>query len=148
AVEQHLTELQQSFFKEKKGRSYAPFSRHVNQTEIDASLNRSMRDSERYRRLKKEGISNDEISRIFNTKVEMQVFSYKGMIDTVMTPMDSIRHIKHFLRCGFMSIDPKTGQVKAYVGGPNFAHFQYDMATLGKRQVGSTIKPFLYTLAM
>jgi len=148
AVEQHLTELQQAFFKEKKGRSYAPFSKHVNQTEIDASINRAMRDSERYRRLKNEGVSSEEISRVFNTKVEMQVFSYKGMIDTVMTPMDSIRYIKHFLRCGFMSIDPKTGQVKAYVGGPNFTHFQYDMATLGKRQVGSTIKPYLYTLAM
>ena len=148
AVEEHISQLQETFFREKRGRSYAPFSRHVNQAEINASINRSMRDSDRYRKLKRNGVGNDEITRIFNTKVEMQVFSYKGMIDTVMTPLDSIRYIKHFLRCGFMSIDPKTGQVKAYVGGPNFAHFQYDMATLGKRQVGSTIKPFLYTLAM
>ncbi len=148
AVDEHLTELQQAFFKEKRGRAYAPFSKSVNQSEINATLARSMRDSDRYRRLKKAGISNDEITKSFNTKVDMQVFSYKGMVDTTMTPIDSIRYIKHFLRCGFMSIDPKTGQVKAYIGGPNFSHFQYDMATTGKRQIGSTIKPYLYTLAM
>jgi penicillin-binding protein 1A len=78
----------------------------------------------------------------------MQVFSYNGMIDTIMSPLDSIRYNKHFLRCGFMSMEPKTGYVKAYVGGPDFAHFQYDMVTVGKRQVGSTVKPYLYTLAM
>ena len=148
AVEEHLRELQKSFFKEKKGRSYAPFSRHVTPEEIESALNRAMRDSERYRRLKKSGASNDEIKKSFATSTEMQVFSYDGLIDTTLTPMDSIRYIKHFLRTGFMSMDPKNGHVKAYIGGPNYTHFQYDMATKGKRQVGSTIKPYLYTLAL
>jgi penicillin-binding protein 1A len=148
AVEKHLKDLQKAFFKEKKGRSYAPFSRMVNKEEIAASLNRSMRDTDRYRRLKKAGASSSEITKSFNTRVDMQVFTYNGMVDTVLTPMDSIRHIKHFLRCGFMSIDPTNGHVKAYIGGPNFTHFQYDMVTSGKRQIGSTIKPYLYTLAM
>ena len=148
AVEDHLKELQRAFFKEKKGRSYAPFSKHISKDEIASSLNRAMKDSDRYRNLKKAGADNAEITRSFKTKVDMQVFSYKGMVDTVMTPMDSIRYLKHFLRCGFMSIDPTTGHVKAYIGGPNFSHFQYDMVTSGKRQVGSTIKPYLYTLAM
>jgi len=148
AVYDHLKELQKTFFKEKKGRSYAPFSRHVSPQEIEAALTRSMRDSERYRRMKKAGASADEIKRSFATKTDMQLFSYSGTVDTTLTPMDSIRYIKHFLRTGFMSMDPKSGHVKAYVGGPNYSHFQYDMATMGKRQVGSTIKPYLYTLAM
>lgn len=148
AVSEHIAQLQQTFFQEKKGRSYAPFSKYVTPNEINASLTRSIRDSDRYRRLKQAGVSTEEINRIFDTKTEMQVFSYEGMIDTIMSPKDSIRYIKHYLRCGFVSIDSKTGQVKAYVGGPDFSHFQYDMVTLGKRQVGSTIKPFLYTLAM
>lgn len=148
AVYEHLKSLQQSFFREKRGRSYAPYSRHVSPQEIEASLNRAMKDSERYRKLKKAGASASEIKRSFDQKTEMQLFSYNGTLDTVMTPMDSIRYIKHFLRTGFMSMDPKNGHVKAYVGGPNYTHFQYDMATQGKRQVGSTIKPYLYTLAM
>lgn len=148
ATEEHLSVLQKEFFREKRGRSYAPYSRMVSKEEIDASLNRAMKDSERYRKLKNAGAGSEEIKKSFNTKAEMQVFTYNGMVDTVMTPLDSIRYIKHFLRCGFMSIDPKNGHVMAYVGGPNFAHFQYDMAISGKRQVGSTIKPYLYTLAM
>lgn len=148
AVAEHLKELQRSFFREKKGRSYAPFSKHISPEEIKSSLDRAMKDSERYRFMKKSGASDSEIKRSFATKAEMQVFSYDGMIDTVLTPMDSIRYIKHFLRTGFMSMDPKNGHVKAYIGGPNYTHFQYDMATKGKRQVGSTIKPYLYTLAM
>lgn len=148
SVEDHLKGMQKTFFKEKKGRSYAPYSRSVNQDEINASLNRAMRDSERYRRLKQSGASDKEIKEVFSSPVDMQVFSYNGMVDTILTPMDSIRYIKHFLRCGFMSIDPRNGHVKAYVGGPNYTHFQYDMVTSGKRQVGSTVKPYLYTLAM
>jgi penicillin-binding protein 1A len=93
-------------------------------------------------------MSENKIKEVFNTKVPMRVFSYNGLIDTTMTPMDSIRWNKHFLRCGFMSMDAHSGAVKAYVGGPNFAHFQYDMVTSGRRQVGSTIKPYLFTLAM
>lgn len=148
AVEDHLKELQSAFFKEKKGRSYAPFSKYISKEEIASSLKRAMKDSDRYRNLRKAGATDVEINRSFSTKTDMQVYSYNDMVDTIMTPMDSIRYLKHFLRCGFMSIDPTTGHVKAYIGGPNFSHFQYDMATSGKRQVGSTIKPYLYTLAM
>ena len=93
-------------------------------------------------------MSETDIKKVFATPVAMHVFSYNGLIDTVMTPMDSIRWNKHFLRCGFMSMDVHSGAVKAYVGGPNFTHFQYDMVTTGRRQVGSTIKPYLFTLAM
>jgi glycosyltransferase family 51 protein len=98
--------------------------------------------------MKEAGYSEAEIRKAFDTKYEMSVFSYEGEKDTIMTPMDSIRYYKHFLRAGFMSMDPTTGYVKAYVGGPNYNYFQYDMAMTGRRQVGSTIKPYLYTLAM
>jgi len=111
-------------------------------------MNRSMKQSERYRLMRKAGYSEQKIVEAFNTPIEMQVFSYDGMIDTVMSPLDSIRWQKYFLRCGFMSMDAHSGHVKAYIGGPNFANFQYDMATVGRRQVGSTVKPYLYTLAM
>ncbi|KAA6332330.1 Penicillin-binding protein 1A [termite gut metagenome] len=104
--------------------------------------------TERYRSMKANGATSDEIKKAFNTPEAMSVFTWKGEIDTVMTPLDSIRYYKHFLRTGFMSMDPVSGYVKAYVGGPNYSHFQYDMAMVGRRQVGSTVKPFLYTLAM
>jgi len=148
AVSEHIQYLQTEFFKEKKGRSYAPFSRSLTQKEIDDVMNKSMRQTDRYRNLKREGHTDKEIRDIFNTPTEMEVFSYSGVIDTVMSPMDSIRYHKHFLRCGFMSIDPKNGHVKAYVGGPDFAYFQYDMVNTGRREIGSTVKPFLFTLAM
>ena len=148
AVSKHMQDLQKTFFREKKGRSYAPFSRDITKEEINGILERTKRQSERYRVLKKAGLSKEEIDESFNTPVPMQVFSYVGMIDTVMSPLDSIRYHKHFLRCGMYSIDARNGHVKAYVGGPNFHQFQYDMATEGRRQVGSTIKPYLYTLAM
>ncbi len=148
AVREHIESLQKTFFKEKKGRSYAPFSKRVKPEEIESILKNAVKQSDRYRRMKEQGISEEEINRSFRRPVDMQVFSYTGMVDTVMSPLDSIRYSKHFLRCGFMSMEPKTGHVKAYVGGPDFAHFQYDMVTVGKRQVGSTVKPYLYTLAM
>lgn len=148
AVHEHMTDLQGRFFKEKKNKSYAPFSRQMSKEDIDGVMTRSMRQSERYRVLKRAGKSEAEIREVFETPIEMQVFSYDGMIDTTLSPMDSIRWQKYFLRCGFMSMDPHTGYVKAYVGGPDFAHFQYDMVSIGRRQVGSTVKPFLYTLAM
>jgi penicillin-binding protein 1A len=148
AVHEQMTALQVKFFKEKKGRSYAPFSRTLTQPEIGDIMNRSMRLSDRYRKMKQEGATTDQINRAFNTKLPMQVFSYHGTIDTVMTPLDSIRYIKYYLRCGFISMDPTNGHVKAYIGGPDFNMFQYDMATAGRRQVGSTVKPFLYSLAM
>lgn len=148
AVNEHILALQKDFYKEKKGKSYAPFSRDLSREEIDGIMNRAMRQTDRYRAMKKDGKSETEIREAFNTPVEMRVFSYNGMIDTVMTPLDSIRWNKYFLRCGFMSMDPHTGAVKAYVGGPNFAQFQYDMVNTGRRQIGSTVKPYLYTLAM
>lgn len=148
AVNEHIQALQKDFYKEKKGKSYAPFSRDLSREEIDGIMNRAMRQTDRYRAMKKDGKSETEIREAFNTPVEMRVFSYNGMIDTVMTPLDSIRWNKYFLRCGFMSMDPHTGAVKAYVGGPNFAQFQYDMVNTGRRQIGSTVKPYLYTLAM
>ena len=148
AVNEHIQDLQKSFFREKRKKSYAPFSKDLTPEEIDGIMNRSMRQTDRYRALKKQGMSETEIKKVFNTPVDMHVFSYNGLIDTTMTPMDSIRWNKHFLRCGFMSMDVHSGAVKAYVGGPNFTHFQYDMVTTGRRQVGSTIKPYLFTLAM
>ena len=148
AVSEHMQDLQQRFFKEKKGKSYAPFSKDLTKEEIDGIMTRSMKQTDRYRSLRRQGKTEAEIRENFNTPVPMSVFSYNGLIDTVMSPMDSIRWIKHFLRCGFMSMDPHSGHVKAYVGGPDFKQFQYDMVTLGRRQVGSTVKPYLYTLAM
>lgn len=148
AVNEHIKTLQTAFFNEKKGRSYAPFSKNVSQDEINSIITKSMKQSERYLRMKAAGFSGKEIEAAFNKPVEMQVFSYNGMVDKVMSPLDSIKYHKHFLRCGFLSMDVKSGQVKAYVGGPDFTHFQYDMVTSGRRQVGSTIKPYLYTLAM
>ena len=148
AVNEHMQALQKSFFREKRKKSYAPFSKDLTIEEIDGIMNRSMRQTDRYRDMKKKGMSESEIRTVFNTPVSMRIFSYDGLIDTTMTPMDSIRWNKHFLRCGFMSMDAHSGAVKAYVGGPNFSHFQYDMVTSGRRQVGSTIKPYLFTLAM
>lgn len=148
AINEHMQYLQGQFFKEKKNKKYAPFSRDLTTEEINGILTRSMKQSERYRLMKKAGKSEKEIQEAFQTPVEMRVFSYGGMIDTVLSPLDSIRYQKYFLRCGFMSMDVHSGHVKAYVGGPNFANFQYDMVNVGRRQVGSTVKPYLYTLAM
>ena len=148
AVSQHMQDLQRSFFREKRGRKYAPFARDLSSKDIEDIMNRSMRQSERYIKMNREGFSKSEIKEAFKTKTDMKVFTYNGMVDTVMTPMDSIRYHKFFLRCGFMSMDPSNGHVKAYVGGPDFSAFQYDMVTQGRRQVGSTVKPYLYTLAM
>lgn len=148
AVREHMMFKQEQFFNEKKGRSYAPFSRSLSAEQREQILVRSMRQTDRYRGLKNAGLSEQEIRKVFDTPIEMQVFSYNGSIDTIMSPMDSIKWDKYFLRCGFMSIDPRNGHVKAYVGGPDFSHFQFDMATMGKRQIGSTVKPYLFTLAM
>lgn len=146
--------LQPKFFAEKEGRSYAPFARNIvsNPKDLDkrveSLMHTSMRRTERYRKLNAQGVEMDSILKVFNTPVKTRVFSWNGDVDTVLSPMDSIRYMKYFLRAGFFSMDPITGQVKAYVGGPDFKYFQYDMVTTGKRQVGSTVKPFLYTLAM
>lgn len=149
AVHEHVAEyLQPRFFKEKKGRKTAPYTNQLSTEEVDAILKRSIRQSERHRIMKAAGYSEAEIMKAFNTPREMTVFTYEGEKDTIMTPLDSIKYYKHFLRAGFMSMDPITGYVKAYVGGPNYDNFKYDMAMVGRRQVGSTIKPYLYSLAM
>lgn len=148
AYEHVVKSLQPAFDRENRGKKSAPYSGHLTEEQVKKILMRSVRQCDRYRVMKGAGISEDAIMRAFNTKTEMTVFSYRGEIDTVMTPIDSIRYYKSFLRCGFMSICPQNGHVKAYVGGLNFTHFAYDMAMEGRRQVGSTIKPFLYSLAM
>ena len=139
--------LQPQFERENRGKPNAPYS-NLSAKQVASILNRSKTQSERYRVMKQAGCSDEEIDEAFNTKVHMTVFTYHGDVDTLMSPMDSIRYYKKFLRSGMMSMDPKTGAVKAYVGGLNYEHFMYDMVMSGRRQVGSTIKPFLYSLAM
>ena len=149
AVREHVVKfLQPAFNRENKGRANAPYSGNLTPDQLKKILMRSVRQCERYRVMKSEGASEDEIMRSFRTKTEMTVFTYHGEKDTVMTPLDSIRYYKSFLRSGFMSMCPQNGHVKAYVGGLDFMHFAYDMVMDGRRQVGSTIKPFLYSLAM
>jgi penicillin-binding protein 1A len=142
AVHQHLNDMQRKFYNHWKGRE--PWGRF---TEL---LTAGMKRSDRYRILKAEGKTENEIINIFNKPVHMKVFSYtRGEIDTVMTPLDSIKYYKYFLQCGFMSMDPRTGYIKAWVGGINHKHFQYDHVNINsKRQAGSTFKPIVYTLAM
>lgn len=139
--------LQPQFEKENRGKPNAPYS-NLSAKQVASILNRSKTQSERYRVMRQAGCSDEEIDEAFNTKVHMTVFTYHGDVDTLMSPMDSIRYYKKFLRSGMMSMDPKTGAVKAYVGGLDYEHFMYDMVMSGRRQVGSTIKPFLYSLAM
>ncbi len=149
AVREHLTELQQSFNKELKNKKNAPFAWNVNKEEIKSLMYQGMKRSERYRVLKKGGMSEAEILKNFYTKVPMTVFSWKKEIDTVMSPWDSIRYYKGFLQTGFMSIEPQTGYIKAWVGGNNHKYFQYDHVQIGHaRQVGSTFKTFVYALAI
>ena len=149
AVYAHVAKyLQPAFNRENRHKPNAPFTDQLTPKEVRQILNRSIVQSDRYRNMKAAGYSEEEIRESFKKKTEMTVFSYNGEIDTVMTPLDSIRYYKSFLRAGFCSMDVKTGAVKAYVGGLDFTHFQYDMVMEGRRQVGSTIKPFLYSLAM
>ena len=149
AVYRHLARfLQPAFSKENRMKPNAPFTNQLTAAQVRSILNRSITQRDRYRNMKAAGYSEEEIRKAFRTPTDMAVFTYHGDIDTVMTPLDSIRYYKSFLRTGFVSMDPKNGLVKAYVGGMDFTHFQYDMATEGRRQVGSTIKPFLYSLAM
>lgn len=151
-AEQSMTDhmsktIQPQFDKEKKGRDYAPFA-YSARKDVDKILERVMKQSDRYRGMKKAGFSESDIKKAFSQPFDMKVFSWGGDIDTTMTPMDSIRHQMKFMRSAFMAMDTHTGHVKAYVGGINFNYFQYDMVNKGRRQVGSTIKPFLYTLSM
>ena len=149
AVYQHVARyLQPAFDKENKPKPSSPYSDKLTPQQIRNILNRSITQSERWRTMKAAGCTPEEIKEAFRKKIDMTVFTYHGDIDTLMSPLDSIRYYKGFLRSGFMSMDPKTGAVKAYVGGLDYPHFMYDMVSLGRRQVGSTIKPFLYSLAM
>ena len=149
AAYQHVVKfLQPAFDKENKDKANAPYSSNLTSQQVQQILNRSVRQCERYRVLKESGASDAEIHKSFHTPIEMSVFTYHGEVDTVMSPIDSIKYYKSFLRTGFVSVCPQNGHVKAYVGGLDYAHFAYDMVMDGRRQVGSTIKPFLYSLAM
>ena len=140
--------LQPDFFKAKKKVKTAPFTSHLSAAEVDRIMTRAMQQTDRYRGLSAQGMDESEIRKVFDTPCPMTVFSYAGDIDTVLSPMDSIRYMKFYLRAGFMCMEPKTGFVRAYVGGPDYRAFQYDMVTDGRRQVGSTMKPYLYSMAM
>lgn len=151
AMREHLgKDLQPSFYRHWKGYTNAPFAfdREDAKEEINHILNTAKRRSERYRNMKKANYSNDSIDIAFNTPQEMTLFSWNGDIDTILTPMDSIRYYKYILQAGVMSVQPQTGHVKAYVGGLDYRYFKYDHVTQAKRQVGSTFKPIVYTLAM
>jgi len=149
AAYQHVVKfLQPAFNAENKRKANAPFTSNLTAKQVQQIINRSIRQSERYRVLKENGASDDEIHRSFRQPTRMSVFTYHGEVDTTMTPVDSIKYYKSFLRTGFLSMCPQNGHVKAYVGGLDYAHFAYDMVMDGRRQVGSTIKPYLYSLAM
>jgi penicillin-binding protein 1A len=143
AVDQHISKLQKEFDKQNTKNKTAPF-RDITKPEIESILNSAMRRSDRWRELEKQGKSDKEIVASFNKKTQMRIFSWGGQIDTLMTPLDSIRYHKSFLQASLMSMTPQTGEVKAWVGGIDYKHFKYDMVKKGKRQIGSTFKPFVY----
>ena len=147
AMTSHMSNLQNEFTKQNKYNKTAPF-RDVESEEIDRIIKNSIRRSERYRAMTAEGKSKEEILKSFDKKRKMRIFSWKGDIDTVMTPRDSIRYYKNYLQGAMMSMNPQTGEVKAYVGGIDYKHFKYDMVSTGKRQIGSTFKPFVYATAI
>ena len=149
AAYQHVVKyLQPAFNQENSRKKNAPYSNNLTPKQVEQILNRSIRQSERYRVMHEDGASDSEIQEAFRTPTAMNIFTYHGEVDTTMTPLDSIRYYKSFLRTGFVSVCPQNGHVKAYVGGLNYEHFAYDMVMDGRRQVGSTIKPYLYSLAM
>ena len=148
AVTTHISSLQKDFYNHWQGYTKAPYPEDFEWDQINMIIDQAMRRSERYRKLKKSGKSNNEIEAIFRKKVPMKLFSWDGEIDTVLSPRDSIRYNKYFIHSGMMSMDPTTGHVKSYVGGINYKYFKYDHVKIGKRQVGSTFKPFLYSLAI
>jgi len=150
AMEEHMKRLQAEFFHQntKKRNKNAPFARDVEQKSIDYVIDRSIRQSERWRVMKKEGKSEKEIVTSFDKKIPMTLFTWKGEKDTIMSPRDSLIFTKYYLRASFMSLEPQTGQVKAWVGGINHKYFKYDMVKQGRRQIGSTFKPFVYASAI
>ena len=147
AVKEHFTSLQSEFFKHTKGYKDAPFT-GISKEDIEKYYIQAMKNSDRYRSLKSEGLSEKDIKANFKEKTNMRVFTWAGDKDTIMSPWDSLRYYKHFLNTGMVSIEPQTGHVKVYVGGINYKHFKFDNAKLGRRQVGSTFKPFVYAAAM
>lgn len=147
AVKEHLTNLQEKFFQQAKRNKNAPFL-SLTTKQTDHLMKRLMKSSERWRLMKKEGKSEKEILQSFDKKTTMKVFSWKGSIDTLMTPKDSIRYYQHFLQTGMIAIEPQSGHIKAWVGGINYKNFKYDHAGQGARQVGSTFKPFVYATAI
>ena len=148
AMKEHLgKELQPAFYKHWKGVKNAPFSQ-MNVDEIEGVYKASMKTSDRYHHLKEANMNEEEIMKAFNTPVAMRIFTWQGERDTVMSPYDSLKYYKWFLHTGLMSMEPQTGYVRAYIGGINYKYFQFDNVKTGKRQVGSTFKPFVYTLAM
>jgi penicillin-binding protein 1A len=147
AVQAHMKNLQQEFFLQQKDNKNAPFI-NITDAETKRILTNAMKNSERWRIMKNLDKSEDEIIASFDVKTKMRIFSWKGEIDTTMTPMDSIRYYKHFLQAGLMSLEPQTGHIKAWVGGINYKYFQYDHVGQGARQVGSTFKPFVYATAI
>jgi|TARA_B100000780_G_scaffold153983_1_gene107668 penicillin-binding protein 1A len=149
AVQEHMATLQRYFFKEQSSNETAPFY-DLEDEQIEVIYNRAIKNSDRYRRMKKNGYSNKQIDSAFNAKTDMKVFSWnaKRELDTILSPKDSIKYYKSFLRSGLLSIEPQTGQIKAWVGGINHKYFKYDHVEQGKRQVGSTFKPFVYATAI
>jgi penicillin-binding protein 1A len=147
AVKAHLKNLQEEFFAQAKGNKNAPFV-NISDVETQKILNQAMKSSERWRVLKEQDKSDDEIIQSFSVKTKMTVFSWDGEKEMEMTPLDSIRYYKHFLQSGLMSMEPQTGQIKAWVGGIDYKYFQYDHVGQGARQVGSTFKPFVYATAI
>jgi penicillin-binding protein 1A len=147
AVQAHMKNLQQEFFSEQKTNKNAPFV-NITDTETKNIIDKAMKNSERWRVMKDMDKSEDEIIASFGIKTKMKIFSWKGEIDTLMSPLDSIRYYKHFLQAGLMSMEPQTGHIKAWVGGINYKFFQYDHVGQGARQVGSTFKPFVYATAI
>ena len=149
ALERHIKgELQPAFDQNNRNLKNYPFANTIEENMVDQIMRNARKSTERYKKLLASGASDSDISKNFNTPAAMTVFSWKGESDTIMTPNDSIRYYKAFLHAGLISIDPATGFVRAWVGGVNFKHFGYDHVRLGKRQVGSTIKPFVYAAAL
>ncbi len=148
AVKEHMTELQKLFFKDCKNKRNAPFAWNVTKQEIESIMTASMKRSDRYREMKSQGMTHEQIVAAFHKPVPMTVYSLRGDIDTILSPYDSIRYYKSFLQTGFMAMEPQTGYVKAWVGGVNHKHFKYDHVKVGRRQVGSTFKTFVYAMAV
>jgi penicillin-binding protein 1A len=147
AVYQHISHLQKEFDRQNKNLKTAPF-RDVDESEISRIINSAMKRSDRWRKMEAQGKNQEEILASFDKETNMRVFTWEGVKDTLMTPKDSIFYYKGFLQAGLMSMTPQTGEVKAWVGGTNFKHFKYDHVKQGKRQVGSTFKPFVYATAI